>query len=311
MAKDTDKSSSLLCARCGHVIIARAAHAATIGVHIDTDYCDTAGIKWTNAPGCNSKSVEQYIASTLVWPSANTCNLGADHRCGWCWERRQQRWPGSAGDRMKVLKTARHANAPEGPAEFVSLKQVMVETDIITLHVPLETKGEDATFHLGNADFFSGLKKKPVVINSCRGEVVDTISVKSFENRSISGFVCDCWENEPNTDLELLAMTEITTPHIAGYSKDGKAGTEMSVHAISKYFNLGLKTGILRELNFRSSARTGQQRNERAGKSFPKRFCTLTTFRTTMPISEKIHRNLNNFAAITQHGGSFRRLRWC
>jgi erythronate-4-phosphate dehydrogenase len=119
----------------------------------------------------------------------------------------------------------------------------MDEADIITLHVPLNMKGEDATYHLGNEMFFSGLKKKPVVINSCRGEVVDTLAVKvALKSNQISGFVCDCWENEPDIDLELLAMTEIATPHIAGYSKDGKAtGTQMSVHAISQFFGLGLE----------------------------------------------------------------------
>jgi erythronate-4-phosphate dehydrogenase len=219
---------------------------ATIGYdHIDTDYCNAAGIKWTNAPGCNSKSVEQYIASTLM-VLAETRNLQLKDLCiglvG----------VGNVGSKvariselfgMKVLKNDPPRERAEGSAEFVSLKQVMDEADIITLHVPLNMKGEDATYHLGEERFFSGLKKKPVVINSCRGEVVDTNSIKTaLKSNQISGFVCDCWENEPDIDLELLDMTEIATPHIAGYSKDGKAtGTEMSVHAISKYFNLGLE----------------------------------------------------------------------
>ena len=219
---------------------------ATIGYdHIDTDYCDTAGIKWTNAPGCNSKSVEQYIASTLM-VLAERKNLQLKDLCigvvG----------VGNVGSKvarvcnllgMKVLLNDPPRERAEGSETFVSLKQVMNEADIITLHVPLNMKGEDATFHLGNKEFFSGLKKKPVVINSCRGEVVETVAVKTaFKSGQISGFVCDCWENEPDIDLELLALTEIATPHIAGYSKDGKAtGTEMSVHAISKYFNLGLE----------------------------------------------------------------------
>lgn len=218
---------------------------ATIGYdHIDTDYCDAAGTKWTNAPGCNSKSVEQYIASTLM-VLAETRNLQLKDLCigvvG----------VGNVGSKvaciaelfgMKVLKNDPPRERTEGSAEFVSLKQVMDEADIITLHVPLNMKGEDTTFHLGDAEFFSGLKKKPIVINSCRGEVVETNAVKAaLKNGQISAFVCDCWENEPDLDLELLAMTEIATPHIAGYSKDGKAtGTEMSVHAISQYFNLGL-----------------------------------------------------------------------
>jgi erythronate-4-phosphate dehydrogenase len=219
---------------------------ATIGYdHIDTDYCDTAGIKWTNAPGCNSKSVEQYIASTLMVLSERK-NLQLNGLCigvvG----------VGNVGSKvaricklfgMKVLLNDPPRERYEGSATFVSLKQVMDEADIITLHVPLNMKGEDATFHLGNETFFSGLNKKPIVINSCRGEVVDTLSVKAaLKNDQISGFVCDCWENEPDIDMELLAMTEIATPHIAGYSKDGKAtGTLMSVHAICQFFGLGLE----------------------------------------------------------------------
>ena len=145
---------------------------------------------------------------------------------------------------MKVLLNDPPRERAEGSAAFVSLKQLMDEADIISLHVPLNMKGEDATFHLGNEAFFSGLKKKPILINSCRGEVVDTIAIKNaLINDHISSFICDCWENEPEIDLELLAMTEIATPHIAGYSKDGKAtGTQMSVRAISQFFGLGLES---------------------------------------------------------------------
>jgi len=145
---------------------------------------------------------------------------------------------------MKVLLNDPPRERTEGSWAFVRLKQVMDEADIITLHVPLNMKGEDATFHLGNKEFFLGLKKKPFVINSCRGEVIETSAVKAaLKSGQISGFVCDCWENEPDIDLELLALTEIATPHIAGYSKDGKAiGTQMSVHAISQFFGLGLES---------------------------------------------------------------------
>jgi len=220
---------------------------ATIGYdHIDTDYCDAAGIKWTNAPGCNSKSVEQYIASTLM-VLAELKNLQLKDLCigvvG----------VGNVGSKvarvcnllgMKVLLNDPPRERTEGSWAFVRLKQVMDEADIITLHVPLNMKGEDATFHLGNKEFFLGLKKKPFVINSCRGEVIETSAVKAaLKSGQISGFVCDCWENEPDIDLELLALTEIATPHIAGYSKDGKAiGTQMSVHAISQFFGLGLES---------------------------------------------------------------------
>lgn len=218
---------------------------ATIGFdHIDTDYCDKAGIRWTNAPGCNSKSVEQYIASTImVLAEKNGWNL--NEKCigvvG----------VGNVGSKvaricelfgMKVLLNDPPRERAEGSEKFVSLKTIKEQADIITLHVPLEIKGEDATFHLGNESFFSSLGKKPVLINSCRGEVVETNAVKvALQSGQISSFVCDCWENEPDIDLELLALTEIATPHIAGYSKDGKAtGTLMSVQAISDFFGLGL-----------------------------------------------------------------------
>ncbi|MGB4415741.1 MAG: 4-phosphoerythronate dehydrogenase PdxB [Paludibacter sp.] len=218
---------------------------ATIGYdHIDTDYCDAAGIKWTNAPGCNSKSVEQYIASTLM-VLAETKKLQLKDLCigivG----------VGNVGSKvamiceilgMKVLLNDPPRQRAEGSAVFVSLEQIKEQADIITLHVPLNMKGEDATFHLADKNFFETLNRKPVLINSCRGEVVETNAVKfALENGQISDFVCDCWENEPDIDLELLEMTQIATPHIAGYSKDGKAtGTLMSVQAISDFFGLGL-----------------------------------------------------------------------
>ena len=218
---------------------------ATIGYdHIDTEYCDRAGINWTNAPGCNSKSVEQYIASTLM-VLAERKKLQLKDLCigivG----------VGNVGSKvavvcgllgMKVLLNDPPRERAEGSDAFVHLDQLKEEADIITLHVPLILKGEDATFHLGNEAFISSLTRKPVLINSCRGEVIETNAVKSaLTSGQLSGFVCDCWENEPDIDLELLNLTDLATPHIAGYSKDGKAtGTRMSVHAISNYFGLGL-----------------------------------------------------------------------
>jgi len=218
---------------------------ATIGYdHIDTDYCDKAGIKWTNAPGCNSKSVEQYILSVLMVLAGRKKIQLKDLCIGVV-------GVGNVGSKvanvcnilgMKVLLNDPPRERTEGSALFVSMDKIKEEADIITLHVPLNLKGKDATYHLGNDTFLSSLRRKPVLINSCRGEVIETIAVKTaLKKGQLSGFICDCWENEPDIDLELLAMTELATPHIAGYSKDGKAtGTCMSVHAISDYFGLGL-----------------------------------------------------------------------
>ncbi|OJV38757.1 MAG: erythronate-4-phosphate dehydrogenase [Bacteroidales bacterium 36-12] len=218
---------------------------ATIGYdHIDTEYCDKNGIKWTNAPGCNSKSVEQYIASVLM-VLAEEKDIELDKLCigvvG----------VGNVGSKiarfcellgMRVLLNDPPRERTEGSDKFVSLEKIKQEADIITLHVPLNMKGEDATYHLCDNQFFESLSKKVILINSCRGEVVETKAVKNaIKTERISTFVCDCWENEPDIDLELLDMTYIATPHIAGYSKDGKAtGTRMSVEAINNFFNLGL-----------------------------------------------------------------------
>jgi erythronate-4-phosphate dehydrogenase len=218
---------------------------ATIGFdHIDTEYCEKAGIHWTNAPGCNAESVNQYITSSLFsWSLKNRTEL-AGRTIGIV-------GVGQVGSRvaktcenigMKVLLNDPPRARKEGSENFTDLKNIQQEADIITFHVPLNLTGDDATFHLANTEFLAGLKKQPLLINSCRGEVFDTEAVKQARKSGlISGLVIDCWENEPDLDLELLNMVDFGTPHIAGYSKDGKAnGTMMSVQAVSRFFNLGL-----------------------------------------------------------------------
>jgi erythronate-4-phosphate dehydrogenase len=218
---------------------------ATIGYdHIDTEYCKQAGIEWTNAPGCNAESVNQYIASALFsYSMKNRFDLkektigivGVGH-------------VGSKVARLcetigiKVLLNDPPRERVEGPEQFVSLETIQKEADIITFHVPLNMKGEDATYHMVDEKFIQNLKKKPLLVNSCRGEVFDSAAIKNaLKTGAASGFIADCWENEPDIDLELLEMADYGTPHIAGYSKDGKAnGTKMSVQAISRFFNLGI-----------------------------------------------------------------------
>lgn len=184
---------------------------ATIGYdHIDTDYCDAAGIRWTNAPGCNSKSVEQYIASTLMVLAETKGWKLSEKTIGVV-------GVGNVGSKvarvceilgMRVLLNDPPRERAEGSEGFVSLETIQREADIITLHVPLNMKGEDATFHLANDTFLNALVQKPVLINSCRGEVTETQAVKrALDKGLISDFVCDCWEDEPDLDLELLAKT--------------------------------------------------------------------------------------------------------
>jgi erythronate-4-phosphate dehydrogenase len=218
---------------------------ATIGYdHIDADYCSRAGVAWTNAPGCNSKSVEQYIASTLIVLSQEQGFKLEDKTIGIV-------GVGNVGSKvaklcellgMRVLLNDPPRARVEGNEGFVCLDEILEKADIITLHTPLNMDGEDKTFHLADGSLFSKTKRNPVIINSCRGEVVDTESLKdALKDGVVSGAVIDCWEHEPLIDTELLNLTILATPHIAGYSKDGKAnGTSMSVQALSRFFNLGV-----------------------------------------------------------------------
>lgn len=219
---------------------------ATIGYdHIDTDYCDKAGIRWTNAPGCNAKSVEQYIASALMVMAEKKGLTLAGKTIGIV-------GVGNVGSKvakiaeifgMRVLLNDPPRARAEGEKGFVGIDKIIEESDFITLHVPLNQEGMDATWHMADEQFFARMLRKPVFINSCRGEVVKTDALKqAIRNGQVSGAVIDCWENEPDLDLALLDLADLATPHIAGYSRDGKAnGTEMSVQAVSRFLGLGSK----------------------------------------------------------------------
>jgi erythronate-4-phosphate dehydrogenase len=218
---------------------------ATIGFdHIDTDYCKAAGIEWVNAPGCNAESVNQYVASALFSYSKRKGFELAGKTIGVV-------GVGQVGSRiaktceilgMKVLLNDPPRARAEGSSQFVSLETIREQADIISFHVPLNRQGIDKTFHMADAEFLHDLRKNPLIINTSRGEVFDTEAVlKARAMNDISGMVIDCWENEPDINLALLKLVDYGTPHIAGYSRDGKAnGTKTSVRAISRFFNLGI-----------------------------------------------------------------------
>jgi erythronate-4-phosphate dehydrogenase len=219
--------------------------SATIGYdHIDTEYCKRKGIRWTNAPGCNSSSVEQYILSVLL-------NVAEQDGFGLAEKTIGIIGVGHVGSKvekiaralgMEVLLNDPPRERAEGKGIFVALDRILREADVITLHVPLNLDGADRTYHLADGDFFANLGKKVLFINSSRGEVVDSAALKSALRRDLlNGAVLDVWEGEPGIDMELLDLARIGTTHIAGYSTDGKAkGTSMSVRAVSRFFNLGL-----------------------------------------------------------------------
>ncbi|MDE7154497.1 MAG: 4-phosphoerythronate dehydrogenase [Muribaculaceae bacterium] len=221
---------------------------ATIGTdHIDIPYCTSRGIKVVNAPGCNAPAVAQYVMASIL----STVNrpldeitlgiVGVGHVGSIV-----DRWARGLG--MKTLLCDPPRQAAEGDAGFVSLDHIAREADVITVHTPHNTSGEYATHHLITTEFLDKVERKPLIINSARGPITDTQSLlKALENGNISGVVIDCWENEPAISLPLLEKAFIATPHIAGYSKDGKIRATMAaIDAVSTHFGLPVKyTGAL------------------------------------------------------------------
>ncbi len=218
---------------------------ATIGFdHIDTEWCENNGIVWKNAPGCNASSVNQYIASALV-------NFSRTH--GFNLKDKTLGVVGVGNVGSRVVNTAERigmrvylCDPPrvrnEGACGFISLEGIIRECDIITFHVPLNKDGSDKTYHMIDAELFGKVNRGTIVINTSRGEVADGEALRSaVKNKILGGLVLDVWENEPDIDLELLTLCDIATPHIAGYSADGKArGTAMVIDELSKYFDLGI-----------------------------------------------------------------------
>ncbi len=217
--------------------------SATIGFdHIDTAYCQAKGIRWANAPGCNSGSVQQYISSVLIEISRLK---------GFSLEGKTIGIVGVGNVGKKVAKIARLLgmklllNDPprqhaEGGKEFTDLKTIKREADIITFHTPLTKAGEDKTYHLADEEFFATLGKKPIIINTARGPIVETAAIKdAIRQEKISAAIIDCWENEPNIDLEYMKMVDIATPHIAGYSADGKGNaTRIALETLAEFYEL-------------------------------------------------------------------------
>lgn len=249
IVKDADAIITRTRTKCNAAILegssVKMIATATIGYdHIDTDYCKKTGIEWKNAPGCNSWSVNQYIMAALhTLAKAKNLTL-SDLTIGII-------GAGNVGSKvarsceiigMNVLVNDPPRQRKEGNAGFSSLAEIQKKADIITFHTPLTRKGIDKTFHQANEKFISNCKEGLIFINASRGEVMDTEAIKkALNSEQIAEAIIDCWENEPTIDLDLLNKAFITTPHIAGYSKDGKAnGTSMSVQAISRKFRLGI-----------------------------------------------------------------------
>jgi len=216
--------------------------SATAGTdHVDAEYLDRRGIGFAAAPGCNANSVGEYMAAawlalavrTGVRLEGRTVGIvGAGHT-------------GSAAERKaRALGIVPVLNDPPlvretGDAKYRPLDEIF-ECDIVTCHTPLTYDGPDPTYHLAGAGFFGRIKGGSWFCNAGRGEVVDSAAVhEAIDGGRLGGVVLDVWEGEPAIDGELLKKVDVGTPHIAGYSYDGKVnGTTMVYEAACRFLGI-------------------------------------------------------------------------
>ena len=214
--------------------------SATIGAdHVETAYLERAGIGFSSAPGCNAVSVAEYVIAALFELAARKNFHLREKGLGII-------GVGNVGSRvesraealgMEVVLNDPPLRDATGDPKYRDLDQALA-SDIVTLHVPLEKGTAYPTYHMVDRKFIERLKPGAILINTSRGAVVDSNALaEGVDSGRIGAVVLDVWEGEPDISIELLERAEIATPHIAGYSYDGKArGTRMIYDAACRYF---------------------------------------------------------------------------
>lgn len=212
----------------------------TIGTdHLDQDYLRRCGIGVASAPGCNAQAVVDYVIGAMSDIASRDGLCLPDRVLGIV-------GLGNVGSRLRQRAQALGMRciccdpplAAGGVKGLVGLPELLAQADIVSLHTPLILGGNDPTYHLLNRDNLERLQPGTIVINSSRGAVLDNQALKAvLMQRPDLRVVLDVWENEPEIDLELLSRVSIGTPHIAGYSLEGKLrGTAMVYEAACRFF---------------------------------------------------------------------------
>ena len=209
---------------------------ATIGFdHIDTEFCNAHGITVARAAGCNARGVLQWVAAVLVdicrregcEPADRTLGIVGVGNVGSLVKEYAERWG------FKLLCCDPPRKEREGLSDFISLQELIPQVDILTLHTPLDS----ITRGMITPSVLAPLRCGATVINASRGEVAQTEALLRDE----MSCAIDVWEHEPNIDARLLSKAFVTTPHIAGYSLQGKANaTAMVIAALARHFDLPL-----------------------------------------------------------------------
>ncbi len=213
---------------------------ATIGTdHIDLPYLTGRGIAFASAPGSNAESVVEYVLAALLTLAVRhdrplrglTAGVVGVGNVG------RRLAPRLRALGMDVLLCDPPRALEEGAEAFVVLETVLEKADLVSLHVPLVLEGPDATQHLLNQKTLARMKNGAWLVNAARGAVVDNAALlEALERGPLGAAVLDVWENEPTPLPALVARADLATPHIAGYSFDGKvAGTVEMVRALERW----------------------------------------------------------------------------
>ncbi len=218
--------------------------SCTIGIdHIDTHYLSEAGIAWANAPGCNANAVVQYVLSAMAVTSSDwlTKTIGVVG-CGNVGGRLYQ-CLSTLGVRCIAYDPLLNNTNQKNTVNFVELDTLLSQADIISCHVPLTKSGDYPSYHmLGEAEL-KKIKDNALLINSGRGAVIDNKALsQELDRRSESNthlnVVLDVWENEPIVNHELLNKITLGSPHIAGYTIEGREqGSFMIYQALCRFLN--------------------------------------------------------------------------
>lgn len=221
---------------------------ATIGYdHIDMSYCSWQGITVATAKGSNARGVLQWVSASLAWlaanrdktPSGTTLGVIGVGNVGSLVRKYAAEW----GYKVMCSDPPReHAEKLTVQDGFYPLRKIISQCDIITLHTPLTLAGPDATYHMVNREFVTSTKNNAVILNSSRGPVVGPKALHGAVTEKQRDFILDVWNNEPDIDLKVLEGIALGTPHIAGYSQQGKAtATAMIVNSLAAKFKLPLR----------------------------------------------------------------------
>ena len=209
--------------------------------HVDRELLNSRGIAFANAAGSNARSVAEYVFTALFSLAVNRGLSLLDKSIGIIGVGHVGTWVEHIADKLglKIILNDPPKARQTGDGSFKSFGEAL-DADIVTLHVPLQRDGRDATEHLFNETTFPRMNSSVIFLNTSRGAVVDTDAlIDRCEDEMLSNVILDVYEDEPNFNIGVLQYAHVATSHIAGHSYDGKLlGTQMVYEALCGFLHL-------------------------------------------------------------------------